>query len=211
MNKTSHRISYKPPSRLLASMRAITFDIETANTFPNLARNDLSRMELSVVGIHDSETGEYTSYIKEELPQLWAILERADMLIGFNSDTFDIPILNRYYPGDLTKIKSLDLLVEVQKSLGRRVRLQSLAEATLNKGKGGNGLLAVEWWAQGEVEKVRKYCIEDVRITRELYDYALEHGSLKYMDLKTKRDMKVDTHGWEDVPEAPAITHTLPF
>lgn len=192
-------------------MRAITFDIETANAFPTLARNDLSRMEISIVGIHDSETDEYSSYSKEEFPKLWAILERADMLIGFNSDTFDIPILNRYYPGDLTKIKSLDLLVEFQKALGRRVRLQSLAEATLNKGKGGNGLQAVEWWTQGEYDKVRKYCIEDVRITRELYDYALANGSLKYKDLKTKREVKIDTRGWEEVPEAPAITHTLPF
>jgi DEAD/DEAH box helicase domain-containing protein len=192
-------------------MRAITFDIETANTFPNLGRNDLARMELSVVGIHDSETGLYTSYIKEELPQLWAILERADMLIGFNSDTFDIPILNRYYPGDLTKIKSLDLLVEFQKALGRRVRLQSLAEATLNKGKGGNGLQAVEWWQQGEVEKVRTYCLEDVKITREIYEYALKNGSLKYKYLKTNREVKIDTRGWEEIQEAPAITHTLPF
>jgi hypothetical protein len=192
-------------------MRAITFDIETANAFPSLARNDLSRMEVSIVGIHDSETDEYSSYSKEEFPKLWPILERADMLIGFNSDTFDIPILNRYYPGDLTKIKSLDLLVEVQKSLGRRVRLQSLAEATLNKGKGGNGLQAVEWWAAGEYEKVRKYCIEDVRITRELYDYALQHGSLKYKDLKQKRDVKIDTRDWERLSEAPAITHTLGF
>src|SRR6266481_1887366 len=173
-------------------MRAVTFDIETANAFPSLARNELSRMEISIVGIHDSETGEYTSYAKEEFPKLWPILERADMLIGFNSDTFDIPILNRYYPGDLTKIKSLDLLVEVQKALGRRVRLQTLAEATLNKGKGGNGLQAVEWWAAGEYDRVRKYCIEDVRITRELYDYARAHGSLKYKDLKENRALRLD-------------------
>lgn len=192
-------------------MRAITFDIETANAFPSLARNDLSRMEISIVGIHDSETNEYTSYAKEEFPQLWPILERADMLIGFNSDTFDIPILNRYYPGDLTKIKSLDLLVEVQKVLGRRVRLQSLAEATLGKGKGGNGLQAVEWWANGEYDKVRKYCIEDVRITRELYDYALANGSLKYKDLKENKSIRIDTRTWETIPEATAITHTLPF
>ncbi|HEV7121568.1 MAG TPA: ribonuclease H-like domain-containing protein [Candidatus Paceibacterota bacterium] len=192
-------------------MRAITFDIETANAFPSLARNDLSRMEISIVGIHDSETGEYSSYSKEEFPKLWPIIERADMLIGFNSDTFDIPILNRYYPGDLTKIKSLDLLVEVQRVLGRRVRLQSLAEATLGRGKGGNGLQAVEWWANGEHKKVRKYCIEDVRITRELYDYARANGSLKYMDLKVKRDLRLDTSGWETRAEAPAITHTLPF
>lgn len=192
-------------------MRAVTFDIETANAFPSLGRNDLARMEISIVGIHDSETDEYSSYSKEEFPKLWPILERADMLIGFNSDTFDIPILNRYYPGDLSKIKSLDLLVEVQKALGRRVRLQSLAEATLNKGKGGNGLQAVEWWAQGEYEKVRKYCIEDVRITRELYDYALANKSLKYKDLKEKREVKIDTRVWEEVLDAPAITHTLPF
>lgn len=192
-------------------MRAVTFDIETANAFPSLARGDLSRMEVSIVGIHDSETNEYSSYTKEEFPQLWPILERADVLIGFNSDTFDIPILNRYYPGDLTSIRSLDLLVEVQKALGRRVRLQSLAEATLGRGKGGNGLEAVEWWQQGLVDKVRKYCIEDVRITRELYDYALKHGALKYKDLKDKREVKIDTSRWEESAGPVSMTHTLPF
>ena len=192
-------------------MRAVTFDIETASAVPALARNDLNRMEISIVGIHDSETNEYSSYTVEEFPKLWPIMERAEMLIGFNSDSFDIPILNKYYPGDLTKIKSLDLLVEVQKALGRRVRLQSLAEATLNKGKGGDGLKAIEWWAKGEVEKVRTYCIEDVRITRELFEYALKHGSLKYKDLRTNRDLKIDTSDWLKPIQAPSLTHTLPF
>lgn len=192
-------------------MRAVTFDIETTGSAGALDRNNLSRMEISIVGIHDSETNEYTSYAKEEFPQLWPIIERADMLIGFNSDQFDIPILNKYYPGDLTKIKSLDLLVEVQKALGRRIRLQSLAEATLGRGKGGDGLKAVEWWAKGEVDKIRKYCIEDVRITREIFDYAVEHGGLKYMDLRTKRDIKIDTRDWLKPIEAPSLTHTLPF
>jgi DEAD/DEAH box helicase domain-containing protein len=190
-------------------MRVVTFDIETANAFPTLARNDLSRMELSVVGAHDSQTNEYSSYTKEELPGLWALIERADMLVGFNSESFDIPILNRYYPGDLTRVRSLDLLVEVQNALGKRVRLQSLAEATLGKGKSGSGLEAVEWWQNGEVEKVRKYCIEDVRITRELYEYALKNNSLKYKDLNSKREVSIDTSHWEIDTAVPAITHTL--
>jgi len=192
-------------------MREITFDIETANTLPALSRSDLSQLELSIVGIHDSETGEYSSYTKEELPLLWPIMERADVLIGFNSDYFDIPILNRYYPGDLTKIRSLDLLVEVQQALGRRIRLQSLAEATLNKGKGGDGLKAVEWWQKGEVEKVREYCIEDVRITRQIYEYALENKALKYKDLKQTREMKIDTSSWILAGEGTSLTHTLPL
>lgn len=192
-------------------MREITFDIETANSVPSFARGDLSQLELALVGVHDSETGEFTSYVKEELPQLWPILERADVLIGYNSDSFDIPLLNRYYPGDLTQIRSIDLMIEVQKVLGRRLRLQSLAQATLGRGKGGDGLKSVEWWQQGLVDKVREYCIEDVRLTRELYDYALTNQSLKYMDFKDKREVKLDTAHWRKHQGPAAMTHTLPF
>ena len=157
-------------------MRAITFDIESISDSVVRGHVDVSEQELIVVAIHDSETGEYTSFSKEELPKLWPIIEHADVLIGFNSDSFDIPLLNRYYPGDLAHMPSLDLLVEVQKVLGRRIRLQSLAEATLGRGKSGDGLKAGVWWREGKHDLVREYCIEDVRITRELYDYALEHG-----------------------------------
>ncbi len=192
-------------------MRIITFDIETANLFTAATRGDLTQLELSLVGVHDSETGEFSSYVKEELPQLWPLLERADALVGYNSDAFDIPLLNRYYPGDLTKIKSIDLMVEVQKVLGRRLRLQSLAEATLGIGKSADGLKAVEWWQQGLVEKVREYCLQDVKVTRDLFDYALKNGSVKYKDLRDKREIKLDTSNWLKESEAPSMTHTLPF
>lgn len=190
-------------------MREITFDIETANTLPSLARQDVLRLDLAVVAIHDSATGEFSSYTQEELPKLWPILEKADTLIGFNSDTFDIPLLNKYYPGDLTKIRSIDLLVEVQKALGRRIRLQSLAEATLKVGKSGDGLQSVRWWQEGLYDKVREYCIMDVRITRQLYDHALEKGALKYKDLKDVRDLKMDTSHWRESQGSAAFTHTL--
>ncbi|MDE1919397.1 MAG: ribonuclease H-like domain-containing protein [Patescibacteria group bacterium] len=190
-------------------MRAITFDIESISDSMVRGRVDVSEQELTVVAIHDSETGAYSSYLKDELHKLWPILERADMLIGFNSDTFDIPLLNRYYPGDLSRLRSLDILSEVQKVLGRRVRLQSLAEATLGKGKTGDGLKAGDWWREGKKDKVREYCIEDVRLTRELYDYALAHGVLKYKDLRDIRDIKLDTSHWTSASAAPAMTHAL--
>jgi hypothetical protein len=190
-------------------MRAITFDIETANTLPSFSRGDLAQLELALVGIHDSSTGEFSSYLKEDLPKLWPILEDADVLIGYNSDNFDVPLLNRYYPGDLSKIRSVDLMVEVQKVLGRRLRLQNLAEATLGKSKKGDGLQSVEWWQQGLVEKVREYCIEDVRITREIYDYALKNGHVKYKDLRDIREIKLDTSAWEQNVVGAALTHTL--
>ncbi len=194
-------------------MRAITFDIESISDSNVRGRVNVDEQELTVVAIHDSQTGEYASYSREELPRLWPIIERADLLIGFNSDTFDIPLLNRYYPGDLTNMRSLDLLSEVAKALGRRIRLQSLAQATLGKGKAGDGLAAMDWWREGKHDKVREYCIEDVRLTRELYDYALAHGVLKYKDLREIRDIKLDTSSWLlAIPgEARALTHALPL
>jgi DEAD/DEAH box helicase domain-containing protein len=193
-------------------MKYLVFDIETANVFPSLARNDVGLLDLALVGVYNSDTDSYTSYVKEELPRLWPLIEHTDLLIGFNSDTFDVPLLNRYYPGDLTSVPSLDLLAEVQKVLGRRIRLQSLAEATLGKGKKGDGLQAVAWWQEGLVDKVREYCIEDVRLTKELYDYALKHGVLKYKDLRDIRDIKLDTSHWgKRTTEVPAMTHALPL
>lgn len=193
-------------------MRAITFDIESISDSVVRGHIDVNEQELTVVAIHDSDTGEYSHYFKEELSKLWSILERTDLLIGFNSDSFDIPLLNRYYPGDLSHIRSLDILSEVQKVLGRRIRLQSIAEATLGKGKSGDGLKAGEWWKEGKKEEVAKYCVEDVRLTRELYDYALKHGILKYKDLRDIRDIKLDTSLWtlsENL--APTMTHALPL
>ncbi|MCH8187255.1 MAG: ribonuclease H-like domain-containing protein, partial [Proteobacteria bacterium] len=167
-------------------------------------------LDLSVVCIYDSETDSYDTFFEEELPRLWPILEKTDMLIGYNSDHFDIPLLNKYYPGDLMHIKSLDLLKEIKQSLGKRLKLDSIAKATLGKGKSAHGLQAVEWWKNGEVEKVKQYCLEDVKITKELYDYAKEHGILKYRDFDQIREVKLDTSAWEQ-QEKSSLTHTLPF
>ena len=189
-------------------MRRITFDIETSSAVPG--NFDPKFMELTVVGVHDSETGTLIAYTVEELPLLWPILERADVLIGYNSDHFDIPILNRYYAGDLTKIKSIDLLAEIKNVLGRRIKLDSVAKGTLGKKKSGSGLDAVRWWAEGKVDKVKKYCLDDVQITKEIFDYALTNNKIRYDDFGTKRDVPLDTARWH-IKEESMLTHTLPF
>lgn len=191
-------------------MRKITFDIETRGEFTGGIANPAT-LDLSVVCIHDSETDAYTCYEQSQLAELWPILERADMLIGYNSDHFDIPILNKYYAGNLERIKSLDLLKEVKNVLGRRLRLDSLAEGTLNKKKSGNGLEAQTWMKEGRMDKVKAYCMDDVRLTKELYDYARKNGSLKYKDYEGIREVKLDTSSWESPNGASAMTHTLPF
>jgi len=191
-------------------MRKIVFDIETKNTFQDVGSSEPADLDLSLVGIYDSDDDSYHSYLEPELNDLWPRLEKADLLIGYNSNHFDIPLLNKYYPGDLKMIKSLDLLQEIKSSIGRRLKMDYVAEATLKINKSGHGLQAIEWWNKGEIEKIRRYCIDDVRITKDLYDYALAHGHLKYKEGGHLAEIKLDTSNWE-LRQDKAMTQTLPF
>lgn len=191
-------------------MRIITFDIETKNIFQDVGSNDPVDLDISVVCIHDSLDDSYKSFLETDLHKLWPIIEQADALVTWNGDHFDIPLLNKYYPGDLSKLKSIDLMREVQLKLGRRLKLDTVAEATLGVNKSGHGLDAIEWWKNGEVDKIIKYCIDDVKITRQLYDYATKNQSLKYRDNGTLKDIKLDTSKW-CIIEPVSMTFTLPF
>ncbi len=191
-------------------MKKIVFDIETRNIFQDVGRADPLLLDISLVGIYDYETGEYKSFLQEELPQLWPYIEKADMLIGYNSDHFDLPLLNKYYPGDLMKIKSLDLMAEIRKSLGRRIGLGAVAEATLGIGKSGNGLEAVEWWKTGEIEKIRKYCLDDVKVTKDLYEYMEKNKKILYRDGGELRSLTINTTNWNEAADA-GMTYSMGF
>lgn len=194
-------------------MKKIFLDIETQNTFQEVGSSESTALDISVVCIYDSSTEQYSSYLQADLPKLWPVLESADVIITFNGDHFDLPLLNKYYSGDILKMNSLDLLKEVRKSLGHRVGLGAIAQATLGIGKGGHGLEAVEWWKKGEIDKIVKYCIEDVRITKEVYDYAVSHKKLKYKDQFNNDaivEFPIDTSLW-DAQDATKLTFSLPF
>jgi DEAD/DEAH box helicase domain-containing protein len=191
-------------------MRKIFFDIETRNTFQEANTNDPADLDISVVCIYDTETETSSSYLQEELPKLWPILEKADLLIGYNSEHFDMPLLNKYYAGDLSKIKHVDLLKEIKASLGRRIKLDDIADATLGRKKIAHGLEAIEWWKSGEIDKIIKYCIEDVMITKAVYDYAMKHKKLKYKEFGKLKDISLDPSNWE-TKEDTSMTFSLPF
>ena len=172
--------------------------------------SDPADLTIALVGIHDSETDAYSSFLEQELPNLWKILERADLLVGYNSDHFDIPLLNKYYPGDLSRERSLDLMKETQQVVGRRLRLDAIADGTLGMRKTGDGAQSLKWWRDKEIEKVRAYCLKDVEITKKIFDYALANGHVKYRELGKVREIKLDTSKWLGGGGS-ALTYTMGF
>jgi len=171
--------------------KEVVLDLETQKIFSEVSQNNPRLLGISVVGIYRRETKTYEKFWEGELDRLWPILEGADLTIGFNIRKFDFPVLSAYYPGDLTKLPVLDILESVKESLGFRIGLDNLARATLGLQKTADGLAAIEFYRQGEMDKLAEYCLNDVKITKEIYDYAVKNGSLKYYDLREVREFRV--------------------
>lgn len=193
-------------------MKKVVFDIETSNIFSDVGKNDASLLDISVVGVYEYATNKYSIYEQHEFKNMWPIFESADLLIGYNSEHFDLPLLNKYYSGDLTKIRHLDILKEIRATYGRRMKLDQIAEGTLNAKKSSHGLQAVVWWKEGEKEKVKKYCLDDVKITKEVFDYAEKNGKLIFKEDGKKIDIPLpDAKKWAEPRENAAMTFSMPF
>lgn len=191
-------------------MHYVVFDLETQNTFADAGSNNPADLLISVGCVYDSKTNSYTTVTVDELNKLWPIIEQAEVLVGYNSNHFDIPLLNKYYPGDLTKIKSIDLLEDIRISLGRRIRLDSVAQATIGAKKSGNGLMAIKWWREGDIESIKKYCKQDVKVTKEIFEFALKHNKVLFKDGHRKKDIPLDTSAWF-IQDDHNMTFSLPF
>lgn len=173
-------------------MGEIVFDIETKNTFEEVGSSDPTALSISVVCIYNYADDIYSSFREEELHNLWPILDNADRIIGFNSIYFDLPILEKYAGRKFTHVPHLDLLVKVKESLGHRLKLDDIAKATLQVQKSGHGLQAVQWYKEGKWDEIIKYCIDDVRITKDVYEFARNNKQLMYPDFTGIKPFPVD-------------------
>lgn len=160
----------------------VVFDIETKLSFDEVGgRNNLAALGISVLGMYDYLDDSYKIYCENELDAFIERLSKKPMLVGFNSKKFDIPVLKAYAKGfALNSLSHLDIMEEVQKALGHRLSLQSIASATLGLGKTGSGLDALKYFREGNFDKLKKYCLNDVKITKDIYEHGANNKELYY-------------------------------
>lgn len=160
----------------------LVIDLETKKSFAEVGgEKNITELGISIAGVYSYNKDVFTGLEEHELPILEAMLENTACVIGFNINHFDIPVLKPYIKGrSLERISVIDLYEDAVNFLGHRVGLGALAKATLGEGKSGHGLEALEWFRQGRVEDVKKYCLDDVRLTRDLYEYGKKHGHVMF-------------------------------
>lgn len=209
----------------------VIYDVETKKIFDEIVGNNPADLGISIVSVYRREvdkdfneiSGEMKSFwtpdAKEKLSgeslffeDMWSWFEEADRIIGYNSLGFDNPAMNGVYDkGDFTKLKHFDVLEEIRKAWGHRVKLDSVAKETIGAGKIAGGLDAVKWWNLGDPESLanlKKYCEMDVEVTTKVYDFARKFGKLKFKDRWNEyREVEVDFSypvEVEEIEEKPA-------
>ena len=169
LKKSSHKIHYG------------VFDLETQRSAAEVGgwhRAEL--MKISCAVLYDSKTDTYIEFLENQIPLFIKYLQSFELVIGFNIKRFDYQVLKGYSDFDFMKLANLDILEEVKNQLGFRLSLDRLASATLGAGKTADGLQALEWWRQGKIREIIKYCRQDVQITRDLYRYGIQNRYLLY-------------------------------
>jgi DEAD/DEAH box helicase domain-containing protein len=162
---------------------------------------NISKMGLSIAITYSEDCG-FRSYNESQICELLETLKNADAVVGYNHIRFDYEVLKAYVKDDLTRLQNIDMLLEIQKCLGFRLKLDNLAQATIGRTKIGDGLDAPKWFREGKLDLLEKYCKEDVALTRDLFQFGAKNGYLLFEN-KQKAICKVAV-GWGDYLEETA-------
>ena len=130
-------------------------------------------------------------YTESNLDKLPGLLHAADMVVTYNGAGYDLPVL-AHLVGDLRITEHVDLMLPLHAALGWRPRLEHVARGTLRCGKSGHGSNAPDMYQQGNWGGLISYCLQDVAITYQLYEFATKHGYLVVWDDKNKTNRVVE-------------------
>ncbi|WP_245590200.1 DEAD/DEAH box helicase [Desulfobulbus elongatus] len=157
------------------------FDVETQKSAQEVGgwhRADL--MRISVAVLFEGATQRFTVFTEDDIEKLVERLQGLDLVVGFNNKRFDNKVLSAYTRHDLGLLPSFDLLEAITGQLGYRLSLDRVAATTLGIRKEGDGLDALRWFRQGEMDKLAAYCRKDVEITRNLFLFGLRQRHLLF-------------------------------
>ena len=169
--------------------KILVFDLETQKSADEVGGwSHIDKMGLGLGVTLDLHKENFLVFFEQNVEKLLIELLSADLVVGFNVKRFDYTVLRPYTDVDLAKrVPTLDMLEHVKEKLGFRLKLDSLAAATLNETKTADGLQSLKWWKEGRHDLIEMYCKKDVEVTSRLYRFGRENGYLLYHDREQRK------------------------
>jgi len=191
-------------------MNALVYDIEIIKAIPQKGEatvegveyckgwGDHANMGVSVIGAYDYVEKRYRVFCEDNFDEFFDLIYQRSLLVSFNGIGFDNKVLNAVGSGKLgmpIHEGYYDVLLEIWKSAGGRFKgsgLDAVCEANSLGKKSGHGALAPIQWQRGERGAVIDYCLNDVKMTKGLFELC-QRGPIKSArgELRLRR---VDAH-----------------
>jgi DEAD/DEAH box helicase domain-containing protein len=181
------------------TLDTLVFDIETQNFFtdPDVGWDNYEALKISVVAVYSYLEDRYYVYEEDEMEKLADLFRDARRIVGFSMNRYDIPVLHHYFQKlknapKLWEMERVDLLEEIEMATGSRVSLDRLAGANLGVNKTHHGSEAGALYREGKMEELKEYCVNDVKLTKDLYDLYRKQNYLLMPSKKTGEIIKVE-------------------
>jgi DEAD/DEAH box helicase domain-containing protein len=181
------------------ALDTLVFDIETQNFFtdPEVGWDNYAALKISVVVVYSYLEDRYYTYEEHEMDKMAELFKDAKRIVGFSMNRYDIPVLNNYFqriPGapKLWEMERVDLLEEIEMATGQRISLDRLAGANLGANKTHHGSEAGALYRAGKMDELKKYCENDVKLTKDLYDLYRKQSYLLMPSKKTGEMITVE-------------------
>lgn len=177
-------------------MRIVIFDLETRKHAKELSEDhDYGWMRLrngdggiSAICVYDLSENWLYMYDDNPLSIRAAVshLESADMVVGYRTEGFDLPCLEGVWGQRLRLKGHLDLYALIARTNARKgivgkrgqFKLDAVCRRTFGRGKSGSGAHAPDLVRAGRFGELFNYCGHDVRLTRDLLLYAVQHNGI---------------------------------
>ena len=199
-------------------LHIVYFDTETQRLAEEteLGFEDPPAMGLSLMCSWDSASRQYRTFMEHNIIDFGRIIEKADLVIGHNIKRFDLLHIQPFFEEheddidsekleiNLLELPAFDMMERVIETYGKgdpekRLSLDNLAKNTLGIRKLASGEAAVGFWKRAEMMRLEMYCRQDVKITKEVFEFACKEKFLRFFNPETKEDDILDTHDWADI------------
>lgn len=179
-------------------MNFLVFDVETQNLFEDVGgRSNIEALRVSCAVTWSSIRKDFMVYWEKDVPALITELKSVERVVGFNLKGFDYAVLRPYAPMErLQFLPTIDIMEDIYRKLGFRISLDAVAKATLGASKLADGIQAVRWWREGNLDLLAEYCKADVDVTRQIYEFGCTNHFIHYFSrLGTKLKVSVNWTG----------------
>lgn len=168
-----------PSSLFLKHRHFLVIDVETQKLVQEVGGWDhIDKLGISVACAYDSKTDEFLAFRENELKKMIELCEER-LVIGYNIRGFDLPVLVPYGL-EIKNLDIFDIMYDLEALTRQRfLKLEAVARGTLGTGKSADGLQAVEWWKTGQIQKIIDYCTQDVKVTRDVFQFGRQNGFVK--------------------------------